>query len=510
MDPTLSVGYDWYQASSRGNGIGVSVVAWTSGDSTKVVAVHVLPKVWRKGTARHYVIPFGDESQPEPVPSTRSITEVVLFEGDWMALPKGSDSSFSPLTKRFGTDKGSACDALWTRQANPLTGPPDPKRELKQYDAPGNDSTGDAGRWEYAPSIYVGGMWTLIRTMMKDRLNPKLLESLFGDPVFMDFELLRPFMLRLFLERVEDAIYGRKPHFTLMADELLVVRGHMPVRELVRRRALHRLPVWCEFDDLTGDVEMWQGIRQAVLACATDPSLASDESAVDAALTCDAQLQDVSIVPPPVVLAQAERVTGGIRDRSLKDLYQLAIAILRHENNLASSQDFGTGVLVNIKIASSLLWEQVIRQHLESAGYPCHPGKKACKVFSQGTNKEPDIEGSDPEKQEDFVIDAKYKHPPAQWSDISMSDQYQAYAYANIRQHRVFLVYPGPAGVIDATVAWAIATGPERTNTVFGTACLPFPKPDETSDIGADPAVADAIRQILDATPQPIAAVQGT
>jgi len=503
--------YTWFQASRQGNGIGVSVIARVVRNSpddpgvTETVVVHILPKFWRTDdSVVRYLVPFGVDGVPSnlewtPSPSARHVVEALLFEKDWMALPKGD---WKPLTEKPDDEGGNqdedqgteqskdagteqveegASDPLWSEQANPLTGP---HEQFQPYSLPD----------KYEPKTYVEGMWAMIDHAKKHNV---LRESILGEPLLLDLPELRPVLLRLFLEKVEDAVYGRKPHFTLATEELYTVRGRLPVRELIRRRALHRLPVWCEFDDLTADVEMWQGIRQAVLACATDSDLAKDEKAVDLALTCDAQLQDVSIVPPPEILAQADRVTANIKDRTLQDLHRLAMAVLRHELNVASTQDYGTGVLVNIKVPTSDVWEDIIRQYLKLADYACEADKQDCPVFSKGNSKKPDIDVLPDLNHGGLVIDAKYKKAPRNWGDIV--DQYQAYAYARIREMPVFLVYPGPAGVVKNAVAWAYGKGKSKEQVV-GAACLPFPEPDEPM-VSASQEVRDAIEEMYKQKP---------
>jgi len=418
--------------------------------------LHVLPKVWRKDWPN--ISPRTIENSGEG-----QQLDVYLHEMDYIKL----SGEFAEQLKKVANwptadtkqleGEGEASEPLWTRCLAPKDG---------QTDQVPQDSGHDQ----------VVGMWRLI-SHFPELSRGLEVTPLLGLPILWRNppEGLLEHLKQAFLNRADSELSHRKPQFTPSIEELNVVRGRLLIPELMQRQARHRLGIWCEFDDLTTDIEMWQAVRRAVAECVkANPPLA---------IACDARLRDTSIVSVPEILANASRVEPSIKSPNLKSLYSAALAILRQSVSVAAPDTGTPGMICNIKIATSDLWEALIKNWLEN-NWPKfeHTHQDYLQVFSAGLDKRPDIatrRTSDKDAPRVLILDAKYKPPPDDFSGpngADMADQYQIYAYAGAAQCPAYLVYPSRdnEGKVVKTVN-ALNTGQK-----VGVLTLPFPTPGST------------------------------
>src|SRR5690606_5059044 len=105
----------WFQASGRGNGIGLTVLKTTEtyeADS-RVIFIYVLPKAWRDPDTG-YAVPrawtFDHETK------SADLDTVVLYEMDYLSLKGQCAEALSRLCRpiRMNEDEDGVKDALWT------------------------------------------------------------------------------------------------------------------------------------------------------------------------------------------------------------------------------------------------------------------------------------------------------------------------------------------------------------------------------------------------------------
>ncbi|MDO4918244.1 hypothetical protein [Kocuria sp.] len=332
-----------------------------------------------------------------------------------------------------------------------------------------------------------------------------------GVDLLPDLPGLEQIVYRQLLARTEDALQHRRPTFLPVTEELAFVRGRMDPQGLIRRTARRRLPVLCEFDSLSADSALWQTVRGAVQIVASEAKAPEDR---ERALTCDAQLRDVTVEPAHVLLA------SGVPPAQLQRMpvetrlaYRYARAVLARRHGVDPEESTHTaGVLVNLKYPSSVLWERLVGEYLRAA-----LGRSEMTVTEQYRLnvffRDPDAPGSDGEwkavsaKRPDLVVlgppadepggdgrpllvvDAKYKRWPEDgFTGASMGDQYQLATYAYRLDVDAFLAHPVVTQPQEKSVDTLVladpgapalqavgATRAERPHV--GSLALPFPAP---------------------------------
>ncbi|WP_417364224.1 5-methylcytosine restriction system specificity protein McrC [Glutamicibacter arilaitensis] len=459
----------WFQASTRGNGIGLTVLKTTESykADSRVIFIYILPKAWR------------DPEIVEPVPraltfdfetNAADIDTIVLYEMDYLRLKGQYAEALSRLCRpvRMNEDDDSVKDALWTHSLPPTVVSHVP---------------------EAAPSSILAGFWELIR----DKLQPIVNDPPPGISVLMREPQARQAFMKLFLTLAEAQVARRKPEFIPVAEPLSAVRGRLVIHELVKRKANRRLPVWCAFDDLDGDTQIWQAIRHAVERCSQEVN--GDDRLVDLALEIDARLNDVSIGSVAEIIRRPLRDAARQRNRELLAVYRLALAILNDHVLLAEpTNEDANGVVFTFKVATSELWEDLLARAVDTTRKYCvdrsHGGKE---LFHGGESKKVDIhvEYADAPGHSALLIDGKYKKAIQRVTRASMADQYQIYAYANLWHAPAVLAYPS-TGDLSPSVCMTAAI--ENRGSRVGAVNLPFPKPGQT----AIPVAPDEIERLLD------------
>ncbi|WP_254910521.1 McrC family protein [Gulosibacter sp. 10] len=475
VDPVPAPETVWFQASERGNGIGLTVLQRKAADRAdpQWLFVYVLPKLWRESGGRSVVVRLDD-------PAARHTT-IAVHEQDILGLPLAWGAVLrdailvgrepEPVDGEEPTEEEDAGvrDRLWTEVV-------DPRMEA----SPAGD----------CDERTRDGFWKLIEEEATVLLvdPPPGASVLLGDPA------ARRTYLRLFLQAAGEQVARRRPEFISTTEPLNTVRGRLLADRLVQRAARRTVPVWCEFDSLTADTRMWQAVRRAAMVCAAE--MGEDADLLELAMEVDARLNDVAIESIAEVLAQANEVAAAVRERQLKSLHRVATAILRHEVLLAEPSDADAeGLVFMFKVPTSEVWERLVAEAVNTTGaYRAvrHPEGKA--LFAAGVRKAVDIAvyrgGADGRLA--LVLDGKYKRAPGGLRAADMKDQYQIYAYANLWGVPALLAYPGsgPSARSRARMSAALENRGERSGIVE----LPFPRPGER----AIPATAAELVEVLD------------
>lgn len=450
-DSLTPVDLVWFQASGRGNGIGLTAIRVFNSayDMHQVLFIYILPKFWREvsgkqETCSRYTLIESDFPDPR--------VTLVLFERDALGVPStwaaglrsatsSNNKDFSPVPPQsppaseeaWGDTEHStgSTDKLWAEIVSPL------------------DSGGDLpmSLQPVGSREPVDGFWQLVR----ERVVPLISDPPPGARLMLHEPSARKLFLELFLRLLGEQVARRRPHFLSTREPLSAVRGRIVVDSLVERAMRRSVAIWCEFDSLDANTRVWQALRAAVAHCSHEVVGVPD--VLELAVEIDARLSDVSMEPVHEILRLEPMVDPAIHDRDLQKLYRMALSILRSEVLLAEPLgEIFDGLIFTFKIASSDLWEDLIIQAIAGTTDFCAAKPESGRsLFHGGQRKSVDIavslSNSEEENSTDasrtvLVLDAKYKPSPGLLGSAQMSDQYQIYAYANLWGVPAFLVYP--------------------------------------------------------------------
>ncbi|MCC5781696.1 hypothetical protein CRM73_01790 [Kocuria sp. CCUG 69068] len=324
-----------------------------------------------------------------------------------------------------------------------------------------------------------GAMWRLVGAMNQLTLQDSTdLPAVLASAIATRQPELRQVFMEEFTKLATKAIRYQRPEFRRNAGPLMAVRGRILVNDLVERKGRRQQAISCQYTELTTDTLLWQTIRAALRQCLTElPDTTSrSRTTRERVLSADAHLSTVTVTSPYEVLQEAplthEQLPPGVPQQA----YRAAQALL------AQATGFGTtsghnGAALSIKIATSSLWEEILQRRFQSAGYSMETAASQLRIFQDTPMpKRPDIELRD-RTGALVVIDAKYKTIPAlEPGKMSMSDQYQMYAYATQREAPTLFIHVGDPGC-----TWTRTSAPTSAGKSYptGVASLPFPSPQE-------------------------------
>lgn len=546
----------FFQVSARGNGVGLTILgrrpsaedessssAGETDPGPDVLVIHILPKLWAGAAERGPVfrLPAGTADDADDGSGRGSRTlEVAIHEQQILALEPEWALSLAEVARDTLVDDPPL--------PSPGEGPQADGRAAETGDAEtGDTGTGDVETgetdplWREVPATAqireawrgevpalprrasdpadpVRFLWDLLsRLGCEPARGPEQREPTPGGvDLLPDLPGLEDLVHRQFLKDTERALLHRRPTFLPVTEELGFVRGRMDPQGLIRRTSRRRIPVLCEFDSLSADSLLWQTVRGAVQIAAAE---AADEEVRELALTCDAQLRDVTVEPAHVLLSRG--MPGSELQRMPPETrwaYRYARAVLarRHGVDPEESPDMA-GVLVNLKYVTSALWEHMVKDYLDRVltpgGLEVEEQHRLAVFFTEQevpdrggeprydpvSLKKPDLvvmcpvktggHAPDAQGQALAVLDAKYKRLPwGGFAQASMGDQYQLATYAYRLEVPAFLAYPVTRAPSERDVESLVlgdpgatsrqATGPRRSRRLrVGAMALPFPHP---------------------------------
>lgn len=534
--------YTWLQASPRGNGIGISLLSLEQtskpaieiSNGPAVVAFNILPKLWPpssflkngQGSAEldvdspidlnedkplwidlQEVLASGQHTTAEETPY--SIVFAVR-EGDFIKVPSSwkerllgwrSVAEHDTISRAEG---GIPEDADETTVENDKCDYAQHPFGLAKRAAPRRSEwiSGDRCLVSSDPQnalceTAVREMWNLIEA--HHNVEPDFSGSL-ADLGLLDLNLesLKHFFWRTFLNEAEQKISSFRYHFSDVTDEIMAVRGRMPVNELVHRQALRRIPVVCEFSDLRADSPIWVLVRGALRIVAAGSSESPDLQ--QTAMTLDTRLNQVPIKFQHELVKLCNVVRVGQRDNHLRRLVILAKFVVRQQFPAAFTSAQTMSDITTILFPTSTIWESLISEFIDESSESCFSTVEddalSFEIFDSGHAKIPDltISSSGSPNEKVALIDGKYKfaHDRITVKQLSMSDQYQMFAYAAISKLDTAVVNAydrGPGGPLRAVAGHRInrAVVADLTGGIGGDDLrpnvavfpLPFPRPGE-------------------------------
>lgn len=548
-----AVDYTWLQASPRGNGVGISLLAWdqpseasteaTSGPA--VVAFNILPKMWlpdaylnslpaspgldtdssgRRKAETPLWIDLQQVLDPLHEGTSEEAPKELVFairEGDFIRVPSswkerllGWSTSTQENTSQSLEDHESAEEDETTVEND--------KRDHAKH------PFGVAGRAAPARKDWISGkrcavssepehgscqsavraMWNLIEAQR--RVDADYAGSISDLGLLdMNLESLKHFFWRTFLNEAELRIASFRHHFSDVTDQVMAVRGRMLANELVRRQALRRVPVVCEFSDLRADAPIWVLVRGALRIVAAGSSDYTDMQ--QTAMTLDTRLNQVPIKFQHELVRLCNVVRVGQRENHLRRLVDLAKFVIRRRFPAAFTSAQTTSEITTILFPTSDIWESLIAEFIHNGSNGSFDTADSValsfELFDSGHDKMPDLTvvSKQPPHETVALIDGKYKFADGHRTvtQLSMSDQYQMFAYAAISKLDTAVVNAYDQDVEHAPVSNSRhkinekvvpglkdGTGGDDLRPNVAVFPLPFPRPGQTAiptTIGEEP-----------------------
>lgn len=487
---TKAVDYTWLQASPRGNGIGISLLtlgrppeaSTEAANRPSVVAFNLLPKMWSPDAFLNseHASPTADlasstlgkagtplwidlqgvlETRHEAT-SEEGPKELVLAirEGDFIKVPSSWKKRLLGWGKSTQENTSQRPEDGESSEEDETTVENDKRDRAKHPFGVAGRAAPDRKEWISGERCVVSSepqhascqsavreMWNLIEAQR--RVEPD-----YAGPISdlglldMSLESLKHFFWKTFLNEAEVRISSFRYHFSDVTDEVMAVRGRMLVNELVRRQALRRIPVVCEYSDLRADSPIWVLVRGALRIVAAGSSGFTDMQ--QTAMTLDTRLNQVPIKFQHELVRLCSVVRVGQRDNHLRRLVDLAKFVIRQQFPAAFTSAQTTSDITTILFPTSAIWESLIAEfiHNRSEGNfdTAGSGALSFELFDLGHDKRPDLTVVSTESPHENValIDGKYKFADrnATVNKLSMSDQYQMFAYAAISKRDTAVV----------------------------------------------------------------------
>lgn len=449
----------WFQVSSRGNGVGLTVIrvpiSPNSNDHATLI-FHILPKLWRPQYARTLTLDLGElkahqenhfvlneqdligvhDSYLVEVLTTlvenKPVTEELLAEEAVVSASENDDNSrLSPLWSVTSAPQGGVGGSLLPENSQELEGPM--------------------------------ALWTMLDAYQV-KIEPIPTSKDFGSAgmaMFATSRLMKQFVYQRFIEEVLLSLRDRRPQYVLQTDHIATVKGRITPEGLIKRKITGSAKIECEFDELTPDNHIWQVIRAAVELCVPELKrhhVKNKKTSYAKALLAAAQLRDVTVASRQALLSQAAYYTVPRQESSaVRTSYELARAILQAKFNASVNKQEAPGVVANLKYSMNGLWEQMVQEQFnkvdntEAAGqnesakvhiFYDRKGGQWGRALDGGKRPDVVVKYTQNNTESTFYVDAKYKVNELGITKAGMGDQYQMATYALRTKRNVYLAYP--------------------------------------------------------------------
>ncbi|MFW0168940.1 5-methylcytosine restriction system specificity protein McrC [Rothia sp. P4278] len=465
-----------YQVSSLGDGIGITILNIQLEKGSKCLIFHIVPKVWSKFIAainhdkNNEAVDQGKkyyfwELEYETLKNDKKELHFILAETDFLQVPDKLVEHFDAIAvKGVGYSPkiiDSVIGDVAFRRKSPLWSKNYPS-DSKEREIFGSLKESSAYVKQFAEP-----MWRMLESF-DIQLEPTKDLREFGPnaaPLFRNSELMKPFIIQSFVQNTLEAIKDIKPIYHSQNEFLKAPRGRIDSRDLVNSACRSREGVLCHFEEIRPSNHVWQAIFCALKEILEDSKNSGGENFSEKAseayrairsrpeFSSDIYIQGGHIVVNKVISDAKNYISSSNENYYVRKSYQLALAILTSEYRLAIGSSLGSGVIVNIKYATSKLWEQLAERIISNVvGVSTKGQSKSRRInifYSTGKagrwepadrGKSPDIVVTKDSKS--FYVDAKYKVSDLGVTKASMPDQYQMATYALRTRRNVYLAYP--------------------------------------------------------------------
>lgn len=426
-----------FVASSKGKRIGF--IAASAGEEQ--VLIHVAPKAFEGARRRDVSLTSWSDRAPNRVGLTETQRLHVYDEGARAFMDdlvgRLTDKAESQRGRR-GLERGSV-ESLLSQTSTPVAFREPPTAEP-------DDSI------DQSESDVVALLYLFERTGFLD------LDSDAVDGVDRVSPLLRPLLVRRFLDEVGRRIPQLRRGYRTVTEHRGVVRGRVAASSLAQLRATGVPRVTCTYDELTESTDLLRVLATALEAVAdgrgrssvfpgryAEPALRHD------AVVCRRRLESVDPLPARSALLVGRRLRLNRLDQPLAVALQLALRILAS----IQAEPAGGGIELDaaeISVETEKIWERIVTDALKSidpALTVLTPKEQTAanrdQMWSVRESVRPEPDNLVIRDSDMLVFDAKYK---AAGTRPGRDDQYQMFAYSHLIGTRsrptssLVLVYP--------------------------------------------------------------------
>lgn len=424
----------WWRASRTGNGVGLT--ALVSADGSSQLVINVLPKIWRPAGAK--------TAHVAPGAGRHTIT---VYEGDVLGFPEPWAAAVATGVRRAvipqilsdvddridvdhpGPEPTGELDPLWSPTTTPRT------KAVAAMRGPA--------------SAHAAGLQALLSALKVPPANVPgtIVPSMSGAAAVIDDDFGELLARTRFLDAAS-AVIPNLVTSTYISESAIgsSPSGSLHVERTARLAAQGSGAASFTRQQLTTNSSMWRLVKVAAISCAPVGSLTKQANAVVAGLP------DVSAVDKREWDVLIRDVRHMLVPPVLRPLVAAAVAVVEQRWGRAFDLDAGAALLVNVKYATSTLWEKMLGRAFELADCNVNPGAKLPVLFERTPNgwedlhaKKPDLVAIPTAASDDagsFIVDAKYMQR-AGFRGASKSDQYQMITYAMAMGRTAILGFVG-------------------------------------------------------------------
>lgn len=459
MDPTVTSRQ--YRVSRLGHTSGVVVLPW----KTNQITLMVLPKFWQAPATQ--VLDLSEASRgPLAVRemgrlvvrgTEQDVARVASLLDGCLELPEEEESFDGGVSKLFtletsGRDEGFDPTGL-------------PAGALAQF-------------WSLALRFQDREvLWNQSRRALQGQAD---LASYLTSTGLNSLPDLYQALCRLFVSQCATALRARPPQFASEVDLRMNPRGRILVGDLPRRSRRVFPVVACESGTLSRD-DPWTRLILCGLRMVSRDRLI-DSTLRRNALSLSRGLNDVTQIDPQDAWNDVRGRPVPRKFRRLALVSRLAEAIVRRDPAFGDLESAGRqAVTATLLVRTSRLYECVLHDAAERLGLSTRHAGRFGIWEERPAAKVPDLLVVDPSGTPLVVIDAKYKWLSSM-DAMSMSDQYQQFAYAAIVDAPALFCYGGGSLAAGHLKGVEARTANTDARHLLGCAGVAFPQPGEVID----------------------------
>lgn len=240
----------WFQASGRGNGVGLTVLrvpATPDSEEYQTLIFHILPKLWRPDGTKATIFTLSQEKLTNSRESHYTLYEQdIIGASDPYIVSLLTTLVEKPPTESVTSDADEQVDLtdeesesrlspLWSVTSAPK------KAGVHKPLIPANKQDMEAPE----------ALWAMLDAYQV-KIEPIPTSKDFGSAgtaMFASSKFMKKFVYMRFIEEALVALRDRRPQYVLHTDEIATVKGRMTPEGLIRRAITGSPKIECEFDE---------------------------------------------------------------------------------------------------------------------------------------------------------------------------------------------------------------------------------------------------------------------
>jgi hypothetical protein len=312
-----------------------------------------------------------------------------------------------------------------------------------------------------------------------------------------------PIVEQLFVAETEKFLARRRPHFRETIEELPVLRGRANLNALISRQARGRTAIECEFDELDHDAPWQRLILAAARLTSTSASQRNLMNVATRSRQIERKMSDVTVVHPRLALKEWCPQVVSRQNRLARAPVFLAKSLILQRYPFGTEDEMVSqkpATAAAVRVSTPELFERLIARLDPHADYKLKHRFRRVAIFKNhgGSSKQPDFHLVDSVGTPVAIVDAKYKLRPTGIASMSMSDQYQGYAYsAATGLPMVFICYHEGGKSIEPDLALTIVEDAESCAIALASIRFPEAETFDSWTVSAEDLIAKCLNRVL-------------